>query len=67
MVRGGSWNNQAQNCRAAYRNHNHPGYDWDNNGFRLFAAHPPDSSPTADPVFVLPKLRFGRNLASEDW
>ena len=35
MVRGGSWNNDQDNARAAYRNHNHPGNRNNNLGFRL--------------------------------
>jgi formylglycine-generating enzyme required for sulfatase activity len=53
-VRGGSWNNQAGNCRAAIRNDRHPGNDWNNQGFRLAAAHPLGSSLAADPVFGVP-------------
>jgi len=33
--RGGSWNNDAQNCRAANRNNNTPGTRNNNLGFRL--------------------------------
>jgi len=50
VLRGGSWNNQAQNCRAAYRNHRHPGNDWDNNGLRLSAGQElekPEAEPSA--------------------
>jgi len=39
VIRGGSWNNQAQNCRSAYRNRNEPGNRRNNLGFRLAAAH----------------------------
>ena len=35
MNRGGSYFNDAQNCRAAYRNHNDPANRNDNIGFRL--------------------------------
>ncbi len=41
VVRGGSWDSQARGCRAAYRSHNHPGDDWGNDGFRLFAGQEP--------------------------
>ena len=34
VVRGGSWNDQARNVRAAYRNWNHPENRNDNLGFR---------------------------------
>lgn len=37
-MRGGSWNNTAQNCRAAYRNNDTPDDRWHNNGFRLVLA-----------------------------
>jgi hypothetical protein len=37
-MRGGSWNNDARNVRAAYRNANHPENAWNNNGFRLARA-----------------------------
>jgi formylglycine-generating enzyme required for sulfatase activity len=33
--RGGSWNNNAQNCRVANRNNNAPGNSNNNLGFRL--------------------------------
>lgn len=36
--RGGAWNNSARNCRAAYRNANHPSNEWHNLGFRLARA-----------------------------
>ncbi|MBM3271399.1 MAG: hypothetical protein FJZ01_27500 [Candidatus Sericytochromatia bacterium] len=42
MNRGGSWNNDAQNARAANRNNNDPGNRNNNLGFRL-------SSPGAAP------------------
>ena len=34
MIRGGSWNNNARNVRAAYRNWNKPGNRNNNLGFR---------------------------------
>ena len=40
VLRGGSWNNDQDNARAAYRNHNHPGNRNNNLGFRaLCLAH----------------------------
>jgi formylglycine-generating enzyme required for sulfatase activity len=38
VVRGGSWNNNPANARAANRNHNHPHNQNDNLGFRLVCA-----------------------------
>ncbi len=35
VLRGGSWNNNAANCRAANRNNNTPTNRNNNNGFRL--------------------------------
>jgi len=35
VIRGGSWNNNAQNCRSANRNNNSPGNSNNNIGFRL--------------------------------
>ncbi len=37
-VRGGTWDDQAQSCRAAYRFNSRPSIDWDYVGFRLFAS-----------------------------
>ncbi len=35
VIRGGSWNNDAQNLRSAQRNNDHPGNRNDNVGLRL--------------------------------
>ncbi len=35
VLRGGSWNNNAQNCRSANRNDNHPDNRNNTIGFRL--------------------------------
>ncbi|MFS0518787.1 SUMF1/EgtB/PvdO family nonheme iron enzyme [Nostoc sp. UIC 10607] len=35
MLRGGSWNNNPENCRSANRNRNNPDNDNNNNGFRV--------------------------------
>ncbi|MDN3635588.1 SUMF1/EgtB/PvdO family nonheme iron enzyme [Neolewinella lacunae] len=41
VQRGGSWNNNARNCRCAYRNNRRPDNRNNNLGFRLAApAHP---------------------------
>ncbi len=39
-LRGGSWNNNADNARCAYRNDNNPDNDNDNIGFRLATRAP---------------------------
>jgi len=39
VLRGGSWNNNRNNARCAYRNRNEPD-NWNNNiGFRVVVAH----------------------------
>ena len=45
VVRGGAWNNNPDNARAAYRNHNTPDNWNDNQGFRLLCG------PTSLPPF----------------
>ena len=35
VLRGGSWNNNARNCRVANRNNNNPDNRNNNNGLRL--------------------------------
>ncbi|WP_367113330.1 formylglycine-generating enzyme family protein [Zoogloea sp.] len=45
VLRGGSWNNNAQNCRSAYRNNNPPDEANHNIGFRLAPAQKPESPP----------------------
>lgn len=45
VLRGGSWNNNGQNCRSSNRNRNTPGNRNNNNGFRcLSTAHERDAS-----------------------
>ena len=39
VLRGGSWNNNQNNARCAYRNNNHPDNRNNNTGFRLVVAH----------------------------
>lgn len=53
MVRGGSWNNDARNVRAAYRNWNHPTNANDNLGFRLAREQPRVGGRVPDPIFIL--------------
>jgi len=38
VIRGGSWNNNAENCRSANRNRNPPENRNNNLGFRVAAA-----------------------------
>jgi hypothetical protein len=38
VLRGGAWNNTAENCRSAYRNNNHPTNRNNNLGFRVVLA-----------------------------
>jgi hypothetical protein len=38
VLRGGAFNNNATNCRAAYRNNNTPGNRNNNNGLRVVRA-----------------------------
>ena len=37
VIRGGSWNNNARNCRSANRNNDAPGNRDNNLGFRLLS------------------------------
>ena len=41
VQRGGSWNNNARNCRSANRDNDNPSNDNDNNGFRLCCSAAP--------------------------
>jgi hypothetical protein len=56
MLRGGSWNNNARNCRSANRNRNTPDNRNNNIGFRL-------ALPLSPVLPKLPELLDG-NLAS---
>jgi hypothetical protein len=60
-VRGGSFLNNARNCRSAYRNANEPGNRNQNLGFRLAAAHPLEES-AADPAPVARMIAIGRSI-----
>ena len=42
MIRGGSWNNNSNNCRASYRNNNSPDNSNNNIGFRVASTPPPE-------------------------
>ncbi|WP_373549155.1 SUMF1/EgtB/PvdO family nonheme iron enzyme [Haliscomenobacter sp.] len=41
VLRGGSWNNNAQNCRSSNRNNNQPANRNNNVGFRVLLFPPP--------------------------
>lgn len=60
VIRGGSWNNNARNVRAAARNANHPENRNDNVGFRLARAQKWVGGPTPDPTGVLTVRGSGR-------
>ncbi|MCY2992676.1 MAG: hypothetical protein NTY19_33070 [Planctomycetota bacterium] len=47
MKRGGSWGNDARNCRAAYRNRDEPENRDENLGFRV--ARAPHAAADAQP------------------
>ena len=50
MLRGGSWNNNPQNCRAANRNRNAPANRNNNYGFRVaFCLHAPSGRLAGPP------------------
>ena len=58
--RGGSWNNNARNCRSANRNRNNPGNRNNNLGFRLVLAEAqqdvrstPDDQDTVQPALAI--------------
>ena len=60
VIRGGSWNNNAQNCRSANRNNN-PSNNNNNNGFRLCcSAAPQEGELPAVPAAVLFPQRSAR-------
>ena len=50
VMRGGSFNNNERNARCAYRNHNHPNNDWNNNGFRVGVVAAAHCSPGEYPA-----------------
>lgn len=64
MVRGGSWNNNQNNARAAYRNNNHPDNRNDNNGFRV-VVRCPTPHPYPHKEWVRPL--FPRRLHALAW
>ncbi|MEA3465676.1 MAG: hypothetical protein U9R29_06680 [Thermodesulfobacteriota bacterium] len=70
MNRGGSWNNNARNARAANRNRNRPDNRNNNLGFRLVfptaqrerRMPPPEPSAIPSPKFWGKKCRIARRL-----
>ena len=51
VLRGGSWNNNARNCRSANRNNNDPANRNNNNGFRpCSSAAPQDATDSENPA-----------------
>ncbi len=52
VIRGGSFDANAQNCRSAQRNANHPGNRWHNLGFRLAREHAWTGRSAPDPIGV---------------
>ena len=74
VIRGGSWNNNARNCRAAYRNANHPANANDNLGFRLVRAHERAGWPALDQTPIAsrsfgpgkPQMGSGVEVAAAD-
>ena len=57
VVRGGSWNNNARNVRAAYRNENEPDNRNNNLGFRCLRIHARAKGLLPEQVFFQSALR----------
>ncbi len=65
MNRGGSWNNNARNCRASNRNNNEPDNRNNNLGFRLAAAAPSSTvsqMASIDQITILLPMFGTKNL-----
>ena len=56
VIRGGSWNNNARNVRAAYRNNREPDNRNNNLGFRCARAHAWSGCSLPEPVLFLTAL-----------
>jgi len=65
VVRGGAWNNDQDNTRAAYRNRNHPNNRNDNLGFRVCLSTSSGSSFARGTDHQWPELRAGYALLAE--
>ncbi|HIP73444.1 MAG TPA: hypothetical protein EYH05_18860 [Anaerolineae bacterium] len=63
VLRGGSWINNANNVRAAYRNNNNPDNRNNNNGFRVVVVR----RPTTYLFLVRRASPFPRLLHSPAW
>lgn len=61
MIRGGSWNNNSNNCRASNRNNNSPGNTNNNIGFRAA------STPNTEPRRVIGRARYGVQARDQGW
>ncbi|MBP3407031.1 MAG: SUMF1/EgtB/PvdO family nonheme iron enzyme [Kiritimatiellae bacterium] len=57
VLRGGSWNNNARNCRSANRNRNRPGNRNNNIGFRLACSAAPQENPRGPRRWPVPGIR----------
>lgn len=55
-LRGGSYNNDAGNCRSGKRNGNNPSNDNNDNGFRLCCSAAPQEQPAVPADFQFPCL-----------
>ena len=58
VLRGGSWINNGQNLRSAYRNHNEPSKRNDNIGFRLALAQRAAAASTTGQIVIPSEVMF---------
>ena len=65
VKRGGSWNNNARNCRAPNRNNDNPGNRNNNLGFRLASALQRPRARFTDRARVLGPCPGGSSRAGE--
>jgi len=64
VIRGGSWNNNARNVRAAYRNWNDPTNRWNNQGFRCAQARSTIGGSASEQTVILSGRYGGRQKAN---